>query len=168
MPHLDVYYGCALYIQTDNNKKCKVGIASNSKGYFLGAAPSLDSLTSGNQATLTIKLPRNGPKKGKIFESQLGTFPVCGGRKKKRKMLGSCSPSFSAYFFCQGAGLKIKRLYGPFRARLRIPKKFQRLRRQGLPEDLLYKGQATQNRKFPTLNCNLPNRQTHPPLAALL
>ena len=110
---------------------------------------------------MAIKPPRNGPKKGKIFEPQLGTFPACGGRKNKRKMLGHGAPSFSAYFFCQGAGLKIKRLYGPFRARLRIPKNFQRLRRQGLPEDLLYKGQATQNRKFPTPNCNLPNRQTH-------
>jgi hypothetical protein len=59
-------------------------------------------------ATLTIKLARNDPKKGKIFESQLGTFPACGGRKNKRKMVGGCPPSFSAYFFCQGAGLKMK------------------------------------------------------------
>lgn len=54
MPHLDVYYGCALYIQTDDNKKCKVGIANNSKGYFLGTVPSLDSLTSGSQV---VQLP---------------------------------------------------------------------------------------------------------------
>ena len=54
MPHLDLYYGCAVYIQTDDNKKCNVGIANNSKGYFFGTVPSLQSLTSVNQL---VRLP---------------------------------------------------------------------------------------------------------------
>ena len=70
MPHVDVYYGCALYIQTKDNKLCSVGIANGSLGYVLGAVPSFSSLSS---TTAIIQLP-NGTSTKVTTLSQLPDY----------------------------------------------------------------------------------------------